>query len=168
MYNFPNPLRLNVGFIVHQAVGYSRDFDFDFSRVHIDPDLDLENFHIRVIVSRTSEGLLVQVNGHADATGMMCVRCLSEFTQSLQVDFTELYAFLTHAQADTELILPETGYIDLGPLAREYMILDMPISPVCGVGCKGLCPICGENLNTGPCHHEDDEIDPRLAKLRSL
>jgi uncharacterized protein len=59
-------------------------------------------------------------------------------------------------------------HIDLRPLVREYMLLSVPISPLCRPACLGLCPVCGENLNEISCTHEDDAVDPRLAKLKNL
>jgi len=64
--------------------------------------------------------------------------------------------------------LPEDGHIDLSPLVREYMLLDIPIKPLCSTDCKGLCPVCGENLNETQCGHTTESIDPRLAVLKSL
>jgi uncharacterized protein len=60
------------------------------------------------------------------------------------------------------------GNIDLTPLIREHMILAMPITPICKPDCKGLCSECGTDLNTDPCGHVPDKIDPRLAILKSL
>jgi uncharacterized protein len=93
---------------------------------------------------------------------------LSPFPQPLEIDFTELYAFSQRFATESELILPEDGHIDLEPLVREYMLLEIPISPLCKPDCKGLCPICGGNLNEEICNHDSDAIDLRLASLKSL
>lgn len=162
-----NPFRLNVGFIVSKDAGYSRDFEFDEPEVHIQPDMDLLDVKGRVRVSRTAKGLLVRTNLEAKMT-VECGRCLTHFEQPLKVDFTELYAFSPKTATDTGLLLPESGRIDLAPLVREEMFLAVPISPFCSPECKGLCPICGENLNETVCNHEDENIDPRLAILKSL
>jgi uncharacterized protein len=53
-------------------------------------------------------------------------------------------------------------------LFREYILLEIPISPLCRPDCKGLCPICGNNLNEDTCHHEEEAGDPRLASLKAL
>ena len=58
---------------------------------------------------------------------------------------------------EAEQFLPESGYMDLQDLVREYLVMEIPYAPVCQPGCKGLCPVCGKNLNLGPCHHEDEE-----------
>jgi len=52
------------------------------------------------------------------------------------------------------LIMPEDGHIDIEPLVREYMVLEIPINPVCKPACKGLCPVCGEDLNQATCEHQ--------------
>ncbi len=41
-----------------------------------------------------------------------------------------------------------------------------PIAPLCRPDCRGLCPVCGADLNEDPAHeHRDDPVDPRLAAL---
>jgi uncharacterized protein len=165
--NLHSPLRLNVGFIVNQNVGYSRSFPVEVPRIHIEPDLDLGELSGVIRVTRTPQGLLVQVKLQARILSE-CVRCLQDFTQNLQVDFTDLYAFNRRSMADADLLLPEDMHIVLDPLVREYMLLDVPIGPLCRPDCKGLCPICGENLNEVACDHTQDSGDPRLSVLKSL
>jgi uncharacterized protein len=162
-----SPLRLNVGFIVHQTIGFSRDFEIETEKIHLPPDLDLADLIGTVRVTRTPQGLLVQVKMHATVLSE-CVRCLSNFHQSLDIDFTELFAFSLRSVTDSGLLLPEDGHIDLTPLVREYMFLEVPISPLCSPDCKGLCPVCGENLNESNCDHDSEGGDPRLAILKSL
>ena len=167
MYSSQNYLRLNVGFLINQPVGTSRDFLFDIPELHLDPDLNLGEITGSVRVTRTAQGLLVQVNLQATLQSE-CVRCLNEFPQPLTVDYLELYTFSRLAVAGTEFILPETGQINLSPLLREYMILAVPINPLCSTDCQGICPTCGENLNTTICNHQDESIDPRLEVLKAL
>jgi uncharacterized protein len=165
--NSLSPLRINVGFIVHQTIGYSRDFPIEVEKIHLPPDLDLADLSGRARVTRTPQGLLVQVKMHATVLSE-CVRCLTGFQQSLNIDFAELYAFNLRSVTDSELLLPEDGHIDLTTLVREYMLLEVPISPLCNLECKGLCPVCGENMNESNCDHGPDGGDPRLAVLKSL
>jgi uncharacterized protein len=165
--NSRNLFILNVGFIVHQTVGYVRDFAFDFPEAHIDPDLDLTDLTGTVRVTRTTQGLLVQVRMHAKVT-LECVRCLSDCWQPLDIDLADLYAFSQKTISESGLILPEDGKIDLGPVIRDEMWLAFPISPLCDPDCLGLCPICGGNLNESVCQHEEDLVDPRLEILKSF
>jgi uncharacterized protein len=161
------PLRLNVGFIVHQGIGYSRNFDFAVPKLPLSPDQELRNLTGLARFTRTPQGLLSQVNMHA-ILYTDCARCLTTFPQPLNIDFTELYAFAQKYATEAGLILPEDGNIDLEPLVREYMWLEIPINPLCKPDCKGLCPICGGNLNEEACNHEADVFDPRLEALKTL
>jgi uncharacterized protein len=146
-------LRLNVGFIIHEGIGYSRDFPFNFPKISVSPDLVVANLDGVVRVTRTAQGLLVQVNLSADAPAE-CVRCLVDFSQRLHVDYTDLYAFTRDDVTEAGLLVPETGKINLAPILREEMLLATPIRPLCRLDCKGLCPVCGENLNDSPHSHE--------------
>lgn len=167
MHQPRNPLRLNAGFLINQPVGYSRDFVFDAPHIHLPPDLELNDLNGTAHITRTAQGLLTQVKMQATLLSE-CGRCLSEFQQPLAIDFTELYAFSLNSVTDSNLRLPENGQINLAPLVREYMILEIPINSLCKPDCKGLCTICGENLNEVSCNHTNDVVDPRLAILKSL
>ena len=162
-----SPLRLNVGFVVAQSAGFSRDFPFALPQINIPPDLRINGVNGSIRATRTPQGILLQVILQAQ-TLLECVRCLTVFQQSLNVAFTELYAFSQRYITDSGLLMPETGIIDLAPVLREYVLLEIPISPLCRVDCKGLCLICGNNLNESTCNHEDEIGDPRLASLKTL
>jgi uncharacterized protein len=159
--------RLNVGFIIHENVGYVRDFPFEAPTVSLPPDLELINLVGLVRVSRAAQGLLVQTAMRARIVAE-CGRCLIEFYQPLKINFTELYAFTREAVTESGLLVPENGKIDLETLIREEMILAIPINPLCRKDCKGLCLTCGGNLNDTVCNHEMEATDPRLEQLRSL
>ncbi|MFM8319682.1 MAG: YceD family protein [Chloroflexota bacterium] len=148
-------LRLNVGFIIHETIGYSREFPLEAEKIRIPPDLELENMNGAARVTRTAQGLLVQVTVSADVPAE-CVRCLEAFPQRLEADFTDLYAFTPDSVTESGLRVPETGKINLAPIIREELLLALPISPVCREDCLGLCLVCGENLNTNPHQHPED------------
>jgi len=59
------PLRLNVGFIVHQGIGYSREFDFDVPKLPLPPDQELRDMTGTARFTRTPQGLLAQVKMRA-------------------------------------------------------------------------------------------------------
>jgi len=162
-----NQLRLNVGFLLNAPVGESRDFPFDIPYIHIDPDLDLNELQGTARITRTAQGLLVQVKLQATLPAE-CVRCLTGFSQQLNTDFTELYAFSRNSVTESELVLPDDAQIDLTVLVREYMLLEVPISPLCSPDCTGLCPVCGGSLTEDSHDHALDEVDPRLSILKTL
>jgi uncharacterized protein len=149
-------LRLNVGFIVNQPIGYSRDFHFDYSNLHLKPDLDLATFQGVARIGRTPQGLLV-IGKFASTLATQCVRCLIDFNLELQIEFSELYAFSPRSMSESGLILPEDGNLDLEPIVREYLLIELPISPLCRPDCKGLCTICGEDLNQTTCEHQSQK-----------
>ncbi|MDR3577830.1 MAG: DUF177 domain-containing protein [Anaerolineaceae bacterium] len=146
------PLRFNVGFLLNASIGTSRDIHFEFPGLKLANDLEMSDFNGMVRVTRTPQGMLVQAEfgGNVDAE---CVRCLAGFLQPIQSVFSELYAFKTNAVTESGLILPDDSNIDLAPLAREYLLLEIPISPLCKPDCKGLCMVCGEDLNVHICEH---------------
>ncbi len=146
------PLRINIGFLFNQPIGTNRDFTFDFPVVALSPDFEVTRFNGSAHISRTPQGLLVE----ADFTGYLiqeCVRCLEEFSQPLHTHYTELFTFRFRRNVETELVVPDDGYINLAPLTRDYLLLELPIKPLCRPDCKGLCPVCGINLNETLCEH---------------
>ena len=167
MTNPRRPFRLNVGFIVHQEVGYKHEFSFEYEQIQISDDLDLRHFEGLATIGRTPQGLIVQADFSADAT-LECVRCLNEFEQTLHWNLTELYAFNEKSVSESDLVLPEDAHIDLQPLIREYALLEFPINPICKPGCKGLCSVCGEDLNQNDCGHRDIEENSPFSALKDL
>lgn len=152
MNNNNKAMRLNVGYLYNKSIGTSRDVPIDFDSITID-DLIIENLRSNVRVSRTREGLLLQVTGSADIQ-TFCTRCLVDFFLPVQFDFDELYQFPSRQREETDLVLPYDGFIDLNPLYRDYLILAMPIKRLCQPDCQGLCLICGANLNLVTCEHQ--------------
>ena len=161
------PFRLNVGFIVHEEVGYSRRFPFEFERVALGEDLLLRNFSGAVEIGRTPQGLLVQGRFNGE-TELDCARCLTAFWQRIDWGLTELFAFSRSGVSESGLLLPEDAHIDLGPLLREYALLEVPISPLHAPDCRGLCPVCGEDLNVRDCGHRPPESESPFSALKRL
>jgi uncharacterized protein len=166
MANPRKPFRINVGFIVHEEIGYTNEFKFDVPKAALD-DLELRNVVGSVQVGRTQQGLVLQGNFSGDTT-LQCVRCLKEFDHPLQWDFTELYAFNSKSVSESGLILPETAQIDLAPLLREYALLEVPISPIHDPDCRGLCVVCGQDLNLKDCGHNQNTDDSPFSILKNL
>ncbi len=162
-----HPLRLNVGFLIHQSVGYQRVFPLAFENIRLGEDLLLDQLSGQAEITRTPQGLLVEVKLHGECQSE-CVRCLSESLLQLETEFVELFAFEARKTKDAEFILPEDGIIDLEPLAREALLVEVPINPLCKPDCNGLCPVCGNNLNEENCRHDQESIDPRLETLKNL
>jgi uncharacterized protein len=159
-------LKIQVGFLLSEGAGQSRDFEFDVPQaLRVADDMMLDYLHGTLHLSRTSRGILVQ--GTLDTRfDSECARCLDNTLVSLQVPIEELFVY--PSEPDAELVVPEDGNLDLAPLLREEIITNTPIGILCKSDCAGLCPNCGQNLNDGPCGCESEDIDPRLAALKAL
>lgn len=115
------------------------------------------------------EGVLA--SGTASATlGGECARCLDPFSDQLEVNLTELYAYPDSA-TDTSTEPDEVSrlvddLVDLWPVARDALLLALPQVPLCRADCPGLCPDCGgKRAELGP-DHRHETMDPRWAALR--
>jgi len=125
----------------------------------VDLDLRLES---------VTEGVLVSGEASAEATGE-CARCLAEIRQPVRVTVRELYAYpgSTTDETTDEDELPRVcdDLIDLAPLIRDEITLALPLAPLCGPDCRGLCPGCGERLAELEAGHSHEILDPRWAAL---
>ena len=114
------------------------------------------------------EGVLMSGTATAHTEGE-CSRCLDPLTDTVEVEFTELYAYpdsLTEATTDEDEIYRITDdLIDLEPVIRDAIVLALPQAPLCTPDCLGLCPGCGgRRAELGP-GHGHETIDPRWAGL---
>ena len=124
-------------------------------------------------------GQLVEVDGTLDATvRLKCGRCLEEFEQTVsetfsltftpQPDAMECDDEMELADEDLGLINYKDEILELhGPL-QEQLILAIPISPLCGNKCQGLCPECGVNLNEQKCHCVRKVFNNKFTQLAGL
>jgi uncharacterized protein len=164
MSNPRNPFRINVGFILHEEVGYSHEFDFELPEFSLGDDLEVRELAGHLIIGRTAQGLLF--TGRFSArTQLGCVRCLGPFAQTLGWSFTEMFSINERSLSESGLLVPEDAQIDLQPLLREYALLEVPINPLCKPGCLGLCPICGEDRNLRDCGHRPESGQSPFAAL---
>ena len=134
----------------------------------IDLDLRLESVLEGVLVSGSAD---LQVSAE-------CSRCLETFDWHEEIDLTELFRYPTtdargaivEEEDESEDPLPvlQDDLIDLEPVLRDAVVLDLPLAPLCREDCKGLCPVCGTNFNTGSCQCHPTWVDPRLAVLEQL
>lgn len=163
-----NPLRFNIGFIIHETPGYSRTFEFKLPTIELDEETTVSDLVGSATFSKTQQGILVEVEA-SGTTPAQCSHCLDDIEDfTLSTSFTELYAFDERDNTESELAVPDEGLLDLSPLIKDFLLLDQPINPICKPDCKGLCPTCGINRNHENCEHDEESIDPRLAKLKDL
>lgn len=108
---------------------------------------------------------------------LWCSRCLEPFAWPVDASFDLRYQphTLNAGEGEREIeeddlstAFYENETIDLGQLVREQLYLSLPMKPLCREECRGLCPVCGTNLNRGACECKREWDDPRLAVLKAL
>jgi uncharacterized protein len=127
-------------------------------------------------IGRSGRGLLIS-GAFSGGLDLVCSRCLELFRFQAQERF-DLYCETApkgppdeeHEVAGGELDVTylEEGRINTDHLLRENLLLSLPLQPLCGEECHGLCPQCGANLNQGACGCRNAAVDPRLQILRKL
>jgi uncharacterized protein len=120
----------------------------------------------------------VFVNGHVDTRAQVeCDRCLKLIELPVNADFeleyitgseyeTSAVAELTEAEMSVAVFDGEA--LDIDEIVKEQILLAVPTRMLCREDCKGICPQCGVDKNTGECNCETKEIDPRWAALKNL
>jgi uncharacterized protein len=108
---------------------------------------------------------------------VLCARCVEPVPVPLSGDFDLIFR---PASADAEsgeraITVDETeiGYYEesgllLEDVVREQVLLSLPNRTLCTPDCKGLCPSCGQNLNSASCNCDKAAADPRWNALAGL
>ena len=133
--------------------------------VHVDVDIhkDKDRFRLAGTVRTELE--------------LECGRCLEPLRIPIESTFDLRYLPESESSGEDEREVAEgdldtsfyrNDQIDLNEVLREQFYLALPMKPLCGEECGGLCPQCGTNLNTGTCSCAPQWEDPRLAPLKGL
>ena len=117
-------------------------------------------------VARTTQGYSLRLRYSVSLSGP-CARCLERADRGVRVDAREV----DQPGGGEELRSPylDGDALDLRGWARDALALALPAQIICDDDCKGLCGVCGENLNHAADGHEHERPpDPRWAKLGEL
>ncbi|MGH9484991.1 MAG: YceD family protein [Terriglobales bacterium] len=121
------------------------------------------------------EGMRLQGHVRGDISPS-CSRCLEPIPMTVDRDVDLLYepealigdsAEVEIHPADTEVAFFSGKGVDLEEVAREQILLALPMQPLCMPNCRGLCPRCGANLNQGACACAP-AADDRWSALKTL
>jgi uncharacterized protein len=116
------------------------------------------------VLESLSDGIVVTGTVSAPWTGP-CRRCLVAVEGVLRSPVDELF----QAEPNTEDAFELHGdQLDLEPVVREALLLELPLAPLCRPDCAGLCPVCGANRNDRDCGHTEAPIDHRWSALEGL
>lgn len=127
------------------------------------PDAEVIACHLEL--SSYPAGIMVTGTVTTGWTGE-CRRCGGQVSGAVEAVVRE--RFVTQpSDADDDAYLLDSDLLDLEPLVRDAVLLELPLAPLCSPECRGLCPRCGENLNLVTCGCRP-EVDPRWAPLEAL
>jgi uncharacterized protein len=120
----------------------------------------------------------VFVSGHVETQVQLeCDRCLKSVELPVSADFALEYISGSDYESSSAAALSEEELsvsvfdgesIDVDEIVKEQILLSVPARMLCCEDCKGICPECGIDRNTGECNCAPDEIDPRWAALKNF
>ncbi len=98
----------------------------------------------------------------------LCDRCLSERTQDWKMCFEHILVHRLYGDDTDDYILVEGYMLNLSELVENDVLLGLPTKLLCKDDCKGLCQICGKDLNEGTCSCQREVVNPQFAALKKL
>lgn len=125
---------------------------------------------VSVDVKYSFDGEGFRLEGKLGSTVLMhCTKCDGEFTRDFEVNFSERFLRVSEREAEELECYSYTGEtLILDDMLRDLILLNAPMYGLCKPDCKGLCPVCGANLNNTQCSCTlPDESNP-FAALKGL
>lgn len=133
---------------------------------------------ISVVGTLTKTGNNVLLHADLSTTVTMeCSRCLMGYPEQITGELVVLYQraergipvrFVREQADEMEMLDYEAKQIDIGWRIEEAIRLGLPLKPLCREDCRGLCPMCGTDLNDATCDCRSDHEDPRWQALKML
>ncbi len=114
-------------------------------------------------VAGTIDGVIAEFSVTAPIH-LSCVRCLAEWDDTLEAEGTQYFS----STPDEDGYAIADRRVDVSGPATDELALAIPAAPLCRPGCRGLCPICGTDLNSAPCDGHGDDSDSPFAALKDL
>ncbi len=161
-----NPLRVNTVELLRRQ-GTERDLDVTiaFSSLAEHPEIEPDApVHVRVHLDSLNDGIVVTGTITAPWHGT-CRRCAADAGGELVAVVDERYQ---EQVTDPDAFELEGDHLDLQPMVRELVLLEVPESPLCREDCAGLCPTCGVDHNTTSCDCLPVPADDRWSALDEL
>jgi len=131
-----------------------------------------------IIVGREYDHLRVTGRVSTPLT-LTCSRCLTTYQSAVDSSFTIIFSRGTSEEAalEEEAELSEQDLIsatfsgdeiDLTHEVEEQVAMEVPLKPLCGEECKGLCPNCGADLNQAPCSCSRENFNIKFSALKDF
>lgn len=124
---------------------------------------------VRVVGSVVNRTGIVYLDARAGFDySTSCARCGKPLLRHAHVPIHHiLVSHLDDENDDDDYIIVDNMRFDLDGLVREDIYLALPSRFLCKDDCKGLCPVCGKDLNNGECGCEKP-TDSRWDALKEL
>ena len=103
---------------------------------------------------------------------MNCDRCLSKVDVPMNISIRQELPMLdgkpVNPDPEDAAAFLDDGMLDLDQMVLDEMYLEWPAKVLCREDCKGLCPVCGQNLNERDCGCDREVLDPRMARFQDV
>lgn len=119
--------------------------------------------HVEGGIKGAIDGVFVDFTAHAKGH-LVCVRCLTGWDEIVETSGKQHFG----KTPDEDGYAIVEGTIDMSGPATDELALALPAAPLCRQDCKGLCPSCGNDLNSDPCDGHGEESDSPFAVLEDL
>lgn len=100
--------------------------------------------------------------------GFQCDSCLIDFEREINFPILEVFSKTESDDEEIWVFSSKDNIINLEQPIAMNILLNLPMKALCSENCKGLCRICGHNLNDGDCGCDRDFIDPRFEDFLKL
>ena len=165
-------MNFNVSTLMQEPSGAARTYEVD-ERVELGDGLDSARVSGSVRLMKTDRGVWVSA-GLDSVAQSQCARCLEPYRQAIRMEIEEEY--LPYPEPGAEGAGPdveapridESQLLDMTGVITQYVDLSLPMKPVCGPDCKGLCAHCGSDLNVSACGCDQGLLDSRWAPLTDV
>lgn len=152
--------------LIKEQIGGVLPFEYELDLSELEPRMKDAVKVSGAVRNRAGVLLLdMQMDGVLE---VMCDRCTKEFEREVNVDYETAVVDHIMGEECDDILVCEDDVLDLDELASQIFILELPSKNLCREDCKGLCHKCGTDLNVSTCNCAQQEIDPRLMKLREL
>lgn len=161
-------LKINVAQIKRRLVSVKPlAYELDPEELDISPEELAVIGRIRLEGSVTNAGDVLLLEARLTATvRRACDRCLKEFDALTEACVVEKFYPPGADSLEEDALVYDSDVLDITEPLREGLLLSEPMRALCRQDCRGLCCVCGADLNEGDCGCARVSVDPRLAALK--
>jgi uncharacterized protein len=164
----------NVSGLEQEGIGATRQYEIDGVLVSEEHGREPVNGWVELL--RTRDGILVRAKLRL-VEPETCSRCLKPLEETLPIEFEEEFKTVVDVRSgqpveeapdEDDFVIDESHTLDLTEAIRQYREASAVMQPLCRPDCRGLCPVCGQDLNFGDCDCNAAPIDNRWSALAGL